>query len=320
MVFFRLQRLVILAIVASLWTSGRLHFFVHGFPRPTIYGLSCAYSRRCIYTLPPQLSTILSSNRRSDGKPSPYSPTTSLFGREITSSLISALAITAVRLRLSPTASVSCDVTASPTGLIGGRVDGVIVSGKNWRSPLNLTCRLIEASVKDVLIDYSSVVTRQKLLLRVPARGRAMVAMNESDFGNFLVHPSLTGNGGSDPPLEFEQEKVAIDREKNTVTFFGLQNNNKWMCVLRRGGDEGATVAVTPVDMDETRLRETVSDALELTKRVTDFFTTIVFELDGTYLSINDIKVSNRGKSKDSVVMLALDIMVKKFPSPNAPF
>ena len=60
----------------------------------------------------------------------------------------------------------------------------------------------------------------------------------------------------------------------------------------------------------------------EISRRLADvtssFFNEMVFELDGTFLSFRDMMIT--GKGKDPSVMLALSIMVKKFPSAGLEF
>ena len=54
------------------------------------------------------------------------------------------------------------------------------------------------------------------------------------------------------------------------------------------------------------------------TKVTSKFFNEMVFELDGTFLSFGDMMMTNKGKEPS--VMLALSILVRKFPSPGLEF
>jgi hypothetical protein len=60
------------------------------------------------------------------------------------------------------------------------------------------------------------------------------------------------------------------------------------------------------------------STATQLTTAISDFFNEMIFELDGTFLTFRDMMVT--GKGGDPSVMLALQITVKKFPSPGLAF
>ena len=52
---------------------------------------------------------------------------------------------------------------------------------------------------------------------------------------------------------------------------------------------------------------------------ITDFFNNLVFELDGTYLSFQDMKV-HKTKDQQSQILISLGITVRKFPSPGVAF
>ena len=90
----------------------------------------------------------------------------------VTSSLISQLAIIALKLRLpEKTSTVQCDVTATSSDLLmRGQVGPVTVRGKKWKSPLGLTCRVIEATVQSCNLDMTSVLARRKLVLTTPGK------------------------------------------------------------------------------------------------------------------------------------------------------
>eukprot|EP00978_Attheya_sp_CCMP212_P036517 scaffold166324_cov49-Attheya_sp.AAC.1 len=87
----------------------------------------------------------------------------------VTSSLISKLAVVALRLRLEQNSGVECDVQGKSADLLlKGKVGPVTVRGKGWGSPLGLTCRAIEATVGQCDLDLGSIVSKRKLRLTVP--------------------------------------------------------------------------------------------------------------------------------------------------------
>ena len=88
------------------------------------------------------------------------------FDFNITSNVISTLAVLALKNRLREQSDVSCQVNSSPNTLVQGIVGPVTVKGKKWVSPLGaLTCRAIEASIDVCQLDYAKVVQNKKLLL-----------------------------------------------------------------------------------------------------------------------------------------------------------
>ena len=87
----------------------------------------------------------------------------------LTSSLVSQLAVVALKLRLQDQSGVKCDVTASSSDLLlKGKVGPVTVKGRGWQSRLGLTCRAIEATVDSCDLDIGRVISSQKLVLTTP--------------------------------------------------------------------------------------------------------------------------------------------------------
>jgi hypothetical protein len=159
------------------------------------------------------------------------------------------------------------------------------------------------------------------------AEGQAMVALNALDFGSFITHPlmrppELPDNlVDSNNKLEFVKEDVSIDASSGTVTFYGKYVDRLWRFTLERGTEEGRRGVVTvshnnPSESSEVDLE---SVAMELTRATSNFFSDMVFELDGTFLTFSDMMLTDKGK-KEPIIMLSLGILVKKFPSPGLDF
>jgi len=266
-----------------------------------------------------------------------------------TSSLISNLAIIALKLRLAQHSGVACEVNASSSNIIfNGTIGPVSVKGRNWRSPLGLTCRAIEANVDQCTLDMESVIKKRKLLLTEPAIGKAMIALDATDFGNFITHPlfyaqspSLEGRGGENGLFEFLKDDVEITISRNekvdvgVVVFYGNCLGERWRCELRRESGNSvpsnqAIVDVTPLSPTSKSRGALKEQSTEISTLLTNFFNALVFELDGTYMSFKDLIVhTSSGKrtsnddstgAKKSTVLIALGIKVRKFPSPGTPF
>jgi len=108
----------------------------------------------------------------------------------VTSSLISNLAVVALKMRLKGQTYVGCDVTASSSDvLLKGEVGPVTVRGRGWRSNLGLTCRVIEATVDKCSLDMKRVLTNQKLVLITPGesflRGQKDASLLRLHFSSF---------------------------------------------------------------------------------------------------------------------------------------
>jgi len=226
---------------------------------------------------------------------------------------------------------VECHVSSSASNLLSkGLIGPVTVKGKGWQSPLGLSCRVIEAKVETCHIDFSSVVKRRKLILVEPAVGKALVALSEQDFGNFITHPLLQNQVPSLPTREnpsnkitFLKENVEIDTANNHILFFSECLGETWKLQLERGSNTAkitATHHTTTTAPSSTISQDEISSIEnEMSTILSEFFNELVFELDGTFLSFQDMKIHDR-KSSGPVVMMALEILVRKFPSPGLAF
>jgi len=265
-----------------------------------------------------QSAAVAPSRRRTLAPPS-----LAVGGGGVTSSLISNLAVVALKLRLADQTGVKCDVTGSTTDLLmKGMVGPVTVRGRGWSSQLGLTCRAIDATVHQCYLDMGSVVSRQKLVLTTPAKGDALIALNDADFANFIKHPLMEPPAlSSGQAFHFIKEEVSIDTSNGgTVTFFGEYMDQRWKCILRRGGQnggQGAVVSVVPATSEGSADGHADVSA-ELSEVISEFFNEMVFKLDGTYLSFQDMMVTSKGGTPS--IMLALSITVKKFPSAGLAF
>mmetsp|Transcript_9043 Transcript_9043/g.19379 ORF Transcript_9043/g.19379 Transcript_9043/m.19379 type:complete len:317 (-) Transcript_9043:33-983(-) len=243
-------------------------------------------------------------------------------GSGVTSALISRLAVLALKRRLAQQSGVKCDITASSSDLLlKQQVGPVTVRGRGWSSQRGLTCRAIEATVQTCELDMKSVISRQKLILTIPAKGDAMVALDGDDFANFITHPLMKppqvteGNG----KISFIKEGVKVDMSAGSIVFYLIYDGEKYKCELRRGPDESARAIIDVYPASEfapADIRDATSKMI--TNTVSSFFNEMVFELDGTYLTFSDMMVTEKGGG--ATVMLKLDLLVRKFPSPGLAF
>jgi len=210
-----------------------------------------------------------------------------------------------------------------------------MVKGRNWSSPLGLTCRAIEANVDTCTLDMNSVINRRKLILVTPAVGKAMIAFNSKDFGSFLTHPLLAAQTPSFADrgnFVFSAQGVDIQHGDGRVVFEGVFVGEKWRCELKRGSTNSrrAAIDVTHVPSEEDGTSSSSSPSLsiqdkdaiemELTMVISQFFSDLVFELDGTFLSFQDMNLFNPKDGSGAQVLMALGITVRKFPSPGLEF
>lgn len=245
----------------------------------------------------------------------------------VTSTLISQLAVLALKVRLQKHAGVQCDVESSMSSLLKSSIGPVSVKGKDWASPLGLTCRYIEANVDQCQLDMNSVLQKRKLILVKPAIGKSMISLNAQDFGNFLTHPLLVqqapiveGRG----KFDFLSRDVMIEDDR--VQFYGTLMGEVFRCELKRCTLQKAKIDVfhvpslTSSSLSSSFSRDMESVASESSTVISNFFNNLVFELDGTFLRFRDMKIHSSDTSQSPIVLMALSITVQKFPSPGIAF
>lgn len=241
----------------------------------------------------------------------------------ISSSLISQLAVLAIKRRLKEEQSVSCDVAFSSSDLLlNGRVGPVTVSGKSWSSFRGLSCRAIEATVEQCELDAKMIISNRKLLLTTPALGKAMVALNAKDFSNFISHPLMKtpffADENGEAAIEFLPDGASINPSTSSVTFSSLFKNQKWHCSLQRSSETKKAIVRVSTSKDSSLIAEQELLSEQLSISLQRFFNEMVFELDGTFLSFRDMMVTDRGEAPS--VMIALNIKVLKLPSAGTDF
>lgn len=143
-----------------------------------------------------------------------------------------------------------------------------------------------------------------------------MVALTANDFGSFVTHPLLKPPGlEPGKNFEFKRDGASIDAKAGTVVFFGVHDGETYKCTLSRNNSKNQQRALVTVESQDAKQSQR---AQQLTSIITQFFNEMVFELDGTFLSFQDMMVTSKGGEPS--VMLALQITVKKFPSPGIAF
>ncbi|KAF6252233.1 hypothetical protein COO60DRAFT_546283 [Scenedesmus sp. NREL 46B-D3] len=74
--------------------------------------------------------------------------------------------------------SISCDTWS----LLAGRVNDVKIHGEGWRSPLNLTAQVLEATVGEASLDPAAVLFKRQIQLTNVPVGTARVVFDAADL------------------------------------------------------------------------------------------------------------------------------------------
>lgn len=245
----------------------------------------------------------------------PFAPPPDLSG-----DLLSAVAKFALETNLASHASVDAAVDAQVLGLLGGKVDGVVITGRDWRSRRDLTCRSLRFAVGEVSIDQGALLAERLVKLRSVPTGDAVVQFTPEDFGNFLVHPltrdaaRAAGPGG----VEFVfdggagcEPSRAVTLQDDAVVFGGTWTRDdteggRYRVEMRPSATEKGRVDVAVVDAPKSA----TNGGRPLAVAMAGFFEGLVIDLSGARVSYRDMEVS------EGMVTLSLGLRVVSFPPP----
>lgn len=257
--------------------------------------------------------------------------------------LLSGAASFALRSYLVECGSVDVAVDANAATLLAGTVSRVDITGTNWRSRKELTCRSLRMSVGEAALDPGALVAERLIKLRRPSRGDAEIVFTAADFANFLAHPLVTaaaqerGATASGDAMRFARDANA--RAETTpdgaVAFFGdvyyvvakdddanaatdaKRESARVRYDMRPASERGKVAVVATSVTDDTDDTDDASSsvAVDLAAAAEDvafFFENLVVDLSGARLSYRNMRVG------EGVVTLDLDLEVVGFPPPSS--
>ena len=235
-----------------------------------------------------------------------------------------------LRSRLRECQSVDVAVDASPASVLSGAVDAVVVSGRRWCTPLNLSCAELDVRVGKTAIDASQLLAQRRIVLRQPSLGDATMSFSSADWSNFLRHPLMQ------TAVERKQQRRASDatavdasvsfaRSTARVVDGGVKFTLDWdrrpmVAQLGQGAGSGA-VEVRAAFFAPSGEPED-EDCPSAGRWLADLFQTLVIDLDGCALTFRSLGVEVDGGARAATaarralaLRLDLDVCVTRFPS-----
>ena len=230
--------------------------------------------------------------------------------------LLSKVAELILRARLRECESCEIAVDAQPSSLLGGAVDGVRVNGKRWCTPLKLSCDSLDVQVGQTSVDFSALVTKQRIDLKRPAEGSATIKFTAEDWDNFLLHPGfkeiVTRRRRTDPtPPDFAFSRKGGTRmlpSAGSIAFPVRWDGATLMATLSQRADGrvecAATCSKAPEGSPAWQGDSPAGPWLAQT------FENLVLDLDGCELSFRKLRVE-----PSELLVLELGVCVRSFPS-----
>eukprot|EP00882_Tetradesmus_deserticola_P011787 GHRQ01012473.1.p1 GENE.GHRQ01012473.1~~GHRQ01012473.1.p1 ORF type:complete len:218 (+),score=58.84 GHRQ01012473.1:180-833(+) len=214
--------------------------------------------------------------------------------------------------------------------LLAGRINAVKIHGEGWRSPLNLTAQVLEATVGAASLDPAAVLFKQQIQLTNTPVGTARVLFSAADFGNFLVHPLMTEaakQAVQGHAFAFDQASVRIQPPfavppEGAVNFTGTWHGDGLRYQVRllpvSGGaavGKGVQAHALPLS---TGARSTSAGVVE--DGLTRFFSSLKVDLQGVQMSFMSLATLPSMSSAGAMADLHLRLELKRFPPLNVQF
>ncbi|GBF93742.1 hypothetical protein Rsub_06074 [Raphidocelis subcapitata] len=245
---------------------------------------------------------------------------------DLTATLLERVTSLALRARLKEARSVAADISCDAFSLLAGRVNSVAIRGEGWRSPLNLTAQLLEATVGAAALDYAQVLLRGRIVLTNVPTGTARVVFDEVDFGNFLTHPLVTEAAkeavrGS--AFVFDRDSVRLEapsreRPEGLIFFTGTwRGDNVELLPVARGAAVGRGVQAHAIALG---VGGRSSSAGVVEDELGRFFNSLTVDLEGVELRLMSVTLSAGTGWAGAAADLRLQLTVKRFPPLNVKF
>lgn len=236
--------------------------------------------------------------------------------------LLSQVAELVLRARLRQCDSCEIDVKADPASVLAGGVNGVTVRGRNWCTPMQLSCRSLDVDVGSTAIDLVALTTKQRILLKQPAEGAAAIRFSASDWDSFLLHPQLAScvaaRRSLAPAPSVEFSKAGGTRLRDGCVAFPVRFGGVGLAARLRQRPDGSVECVTrPLRAPATDAPDAadVDDAaVRAGPWLAGLFETLVLDLDGCALRFRSLSLEGSGVGEPEL-MLELDVCVRSFPS-----
>ena len=222
---------------------------------------------------------------------------------DATGALIARVAELALRARLRSASLVEVDVRSNAFEILSGRVQGVGVRGTAWRTPLDLSCSALNFDVGATEVDLPAVVSKQRILLKRPATGEAVVSFSGSDWASFLAHPLVSDAvTRAKLPVSFGRDGAKVSAD--AVEFVARWRDSGAEDVIRLSqAPSQPVVGVAAGGNDD-------ADAATRAASLAEFFGSIKLDLDGCELKFRSMAVRRQ------LLEVTLDVNVRRFPNP----
>lgn len=225
-----------------------------------------------------------------------------------------------VRLLLRNHAGVHVTVSSELGQLAQGRVAGVHLEGREWRTQRGLTARrLVVAALDGAALDYNELIFAQRVTLTEPASGWAEAMFDARDFGNFLLYAPVFGAAPTfeSSTVRFCPDGASIDSSAGRATFKFLHAGRGLTAFLEA---DAAGVPTVRLSACTSQVNGMGGDAVSpptvagLEAILTTFFQKLFVDLAGVELRFASLRFDHAPAG--DVLSLRLRAIVRRIPNP----
>lgn len=172
---------------------------------------------------------------------------------------------------------------------------------------------MIAVDVGHINLDIGAILRRHVLEFHTPhPSGRAVVAFDARDFGNFLMHRLVHQAHLSGRRFLFSGANVSIDPDARVIRFDGKWGDYDVQVELSQPNPNAQLVAKVTRENGEDILGE--AELVALGEDISDYFNTLEIDLDGPTLRFQKLSFEGCGAT-GATFRLHLSFVVRKLPS-----
>jgi len=231
----------------------------------------------------------------------------------------------ALKTRLDAWQLIDAKVDCNTFGLLGGVLNGFLVRGLGWVTPMGMSVRLFEISLGETRIDIGNAIATQQIVFTSTPTGSARLVFNSADFGNLFRHPlmkKIASTAVQGQRFDFDPHTVDIDTSvgrQGVIRVSGIWHGDGNRYDITVEPNEYGRVNVTAsLVLPENELQFTngvpqyTAAASVVANGLGQFFNNLSLDLDGPVMTFRSMQV-RKGRDAEVIDMM-LNLKLMKMP------
>jgi len=231
----------------------------------------------------------------------------------------------ALKNRLDAWQLIDAKVDCNTFGLLGGVLNGFLVRGLGWVTPMGMTVRLFEVSLGETRIDIGNALATQQIAFASTPTGSARLVFNAADFGNLFRHPlmkTLAATAVQGQRFDFDPHSVKIDTNEGrqgVIKIAGIWHGdgNRYQ-IIAEPNEYGRVNVTASLDLPENASAfmdgppQQSPSASVVANGLGHFFNNLALDLDGPVMTFRSMQV-RKGRDAEVIDMM-LNLKLMRMP------